>query len=138
MRCFQIPRVNVSCNSGARIGLADDVSKAFRAKFKDPNNPGEGFEYLYVDGDVDKSIKDQIVYETMPNGQLRLKTVIGRKEENIGVENLQGSGLIAGETSTAYDEVPTYCYVTGRSVGIGAYTARLAHRIVQVTIFQKF
>ncbi|KAK6024222.1 carboxyl transferase domain protein [Ostertagia ostertagi] len=39
--------------------------------------------------------------------------------------------MIAGETSAAYDEVPTYCLVTGRTVGIGAYTARLAHRIVQ-------
>lgn len=28
-------------------------------------------------------------------------------------------------------QVPTYCFVTGRSVGIGAYTARLSHRIVQ-------
>ena len=27
--------------------------------------------------------------------------------------------------------MPTYCFVTGRTVGIGAYTARLAHRVVQ-------
>ncbi|KAK6034262.1 carboxyl transferase domain protein [Cooperia oncophora] len=67
----------------------------------------------------------------MPNGLLRLKAVVGKPNETIGVENLQGSGMIAGETSAAYDEVPTYCLVTGRTVGIGAYTARLAHRIVQ-------
>lgn len=42
-----------------------------------------------------------------------------------------GSGAIGGETSRAYREIPTYCYVTGRSVGIGAYTARLARRIIQ-------
>jgi acetyl-CoA carboxylase carboxyltransferase component len=48
------------------------------------------------------------------------------------VENLVGSGLIAGETSAAYKEVPTYCLVTGRAVGIGAYVARLSHRVVQV------
>lgn len=76
-------------------------------------------------------IRDQISYEKLPNGTLKLTSVIGRPNENIGVENLQGSGLIAGETSAAYNEVPTYCFVTGRSVGIGAYTARLAHRIVQ-------
>lgn len=43
-----------------------------------------------------------------------------------------GSGLIAGETTAAYREVPTYCLVTGRAVGIGAYAARLSHRICQV------
>ncbi|KIH68855.1 carboxyl transferase domain protein, partial [Ancylostoma duodenale] len=98
---------------------------------QDPNHPEEGFEYLYVDGCEEESLKGQIVYEKMPNGLLRLKAVVGKQNENIGVENLQGSGMIAGETSAAYDEVPTYCLVTGRTVGIGAYTARLAHRIVQ-------
>ncbi|CAJ0608732.1 unnamed protein product [Cylicocyclus nassatus] len=125
------PRVNVSCNSGARIGLCEDVSKVFRAKFKDPSHPEEGFDYLYVDGSEEESLKEQIVYEKLPNGLLRLKAVIGKQNETIGVENLQGSGMIAGETSAAYEEVPTYCLVTGRTVGIGAYTARLAHRIVQ-------
>lgn len=43
-----------------------------------------------------------------------------------------GSGLIAGETTAAYHEIPTYSLVTGRSVGIGAYAARLSHRICQV------
>lgn len=31
----------------------------------------------------------------------------------IGVENLRGSGMIAGETSRAYDETFTLSYVTG-------------------------
>uniref|UniRef100_A0A8L8K586 Acetyl-CoA carboxylase n=1 Tax=Heligmosomoides polygyrus TaxID=6339 RepID=A0A8L8K586_HELPZ len=130
-RKHKLPRINVSCNSGARIGLCEDISKTFRAKFKDPSHPEEGFEYLYVDASEEQALKDQIVYEKMPNGLLKLKAVVGKPNENIGVENLQGSGLIAGETSAAYDEVPTYCLVTGRTVGIGAYTARLAHRIVQ-------
>lgn len=43
-----------------------------------------------------------------------------------------GSGLIAGESSRGYDEVITYCLVTGRTVGIGAYVARLLKRIIQV------
>jgi acetyl-CoA carboxylase/biotin carboxylase 1 len=45
----------------------------------------------------------------------------------IGVENLRGSGLIAGETSRAYDETFTLSYVTGRSVGIGAYLNRFKY-----------
>lgn len=48
------------------------------------------------------------------------------------MENLVGSGLIAGETSRAYNDVVTYCLVTGRTVGIGAYVARLSRRICQV------
>jgi hypothetical protein len=50
----------------------------------------------------------------------------------IGVENLRGSGMIAGETSRAYDETFTLSYVTGRSVGIGAYLVRLGQRTIQV------
>lgn len=49
-----------------------------------------------------------------------------------GGENLQGSGLIAGETSRAYHEVCTLSYVTGRSVGIGAYLNRLGQRTFQM------
>ncbi|OLP76680.1 Acetyl-CoA carboxylase, partial [Symbiodinium microadriaticum] len=50
----------------------------------------------------------------------------------IGVENLQGSGLIAGETSRAYQETFTLSYITGRSVGIGAYLNRLGQRNIQM------
>merc|ERR1711959_521397 len=50
----------------------------------------------------------------------------------IGVGNLQGSGLIAGETSRAYNEVFTLSYITGRSVGIGAYLNRLGQRTIQM------
>lgn len=52
-------------------------------------------------------------------------------QHGIGVENLSGSGLIAGETSLAYEEVFTITLVTGRSVGIGAYLVRLGQRTVQ-------
>ena len=33
--------------------------------------------------------------------------------------------MIAGETSAAYEDTFTLSYVTGRSVGIGAYINRL-------------
>ncbi|PIO61681.1 carboxyl transferase domain protein [Teladorsagia circumcincta] len=105
---------------------------------KDPNNPEEGFEYLYVDASEEQALKDQIVYEKMPNGLLRLKAVVGKPDENIGVENLQGSGMIAGETSAAYDEVPTYCLVTGRTVPSFPYRRYIGFdsspRLVQFTV----
>ena len=54
------------------------------------------------------------------------------QEDGIGVECLSGSGLIAGETSRAYDEIPTISLVSCRAVGIGAYLVRLGQRVVQV------
>ena len=53
-----------------------------------------------------------------------INDIIGAAD-GIGVENLQGSGLIAGETSLAYQDIFTVTLVTCRSVGIGAYLVRL-------------
>ncbi|CCD73648.1 acetyl-CoA carboxylase [Caenorhabditis elegans] len=130
-REHKLPRVNVSVNSGARIGLSTKISKLVKLQLENEDKPEQGFEYIYIDGEHKAQIEGEVVYEELGNGRLKILAVIGAKNEKIGVENLQGSGLIAGETARAYAEVPTYCYVTGRSVGIGAYTARLAHRIVQ-------
>ena len=60
-----------------------------------------------------------------------LRDVIGCAGADLGVENLRGSGMIAGETSRAYDETFTLTLVTGRTVGIGAYLVRLGHRCIQ-------
>lgn len=66
-------------------------------------------------------------------GEVRYKItdIIGLKD-GLGVENLRGSGMIAGETSRAYDETVTISLVSGRTVGIGAYLVRLGQRVVQV------
>lgn len=48
------------------------------------------------------------------------------------MECLSGSGMIAGETSRAYDDIPTISLVSCRAVGIGAYLVRLGQRVVQV------
>lgn len=53
------------------------------------------------------------------------------QEPDLGVENLMGSGLIAGETSRAYEEIFTLTLVVGRTVGIGAYLVRLGQRTIQ-------
>jgi len=54
------------------------------------------------------------------------------QEDGIGVECLSGSGLVAGETSCAYNDIITMSLVSCRAVGIGAYLVRLGQRIVQV------
>lgn len=58
--------------------------------------------------------------------------IIG-KETDLGVENLKGSGLIAGETSVANNDIFTMTIVLGRTVGIGAYLVRLGQRTIQKT-----
>ena len=63
---------------------------------------------------------------------MKLDDIIGQIH-GIGVENLRGSGMIAGEQSAAYAEAFTLSYVTGRSVGIGAYLCRLGQRNIQMT-----
>lgn len=60
----------------------------------------------------------------------KITDVIGT-EEDLGVENLKGSGLIAGETSVAYNDIFTLTVVLGRTVGIGAYLVRLGQRTIQ-------
>lgn len=145
-RKLKIPRLFIAANSGARIGYAEDIRKLFHLKFLDDSKPEEGFRfvnvvysnncvcpssYLYLNPeDATSEVLKQIEY-TEVDGKYRLDAIIG-KENDLGVENLVGSGLIAGESSRAYNEVPTYCLVTGRAVGIGAYVARLLRRIVQV------
>jgi len=126
-----LPRVYIACNAGARIGLVDELKPKFQVKFIDDASPTKGFEYLYL-SDAD--------YGALPEGTVNahkvdegwaIDDIIGTNH-GIGVENLRGSGMIAGETSKAYDEIFTLSYVTGRSVGIGAYLVRLGQRIIQM------
>lgn len=63
---------------------------------------------------------------------LILSFALEGKEDGLGVENLRGSGMIAGETSQAYEEIVTFSMVSCRAIGIGAYLVRLGQRIVQV------
>ncbi|KAI1717267.1 carboxyl transferase domain-containing protein [Ditylenchus destructor] len=131
-RKHKMPRVYLAANSGARIGFAQDVKKKLNVVWNDSQKPEDGFQSLCVDCDnADDPVLKQIEHSKTKDGRYKIDAVIG-KENDIGVENLVGSGLIAGETSAAFKEVPTYCLVTGRAVGIGAYAARLAQRICQV------
>lgn len=60
----------------------------------------------------------------------RITDVIGL-EDGLGVECLSGSGAIASAYSRAFREGLTITLVSGRSVGIGAYLARLGRRCIQ-------
>lgn len=130
-RKLKIPRVYIACNAGARIGLVDELKPLLKLKLTDPNQPNKGFDYLYLtDEDYESIPSGAVIAKKVPEGWA-LTDVIGTKG-GIGVENLQGSGKIAGESSRAYDETFTLSYVTGRSVGIGAYLVRLGQRVIQM------
>mmetsp|Transcript_36979 Transcript_36979/g.89793 ORF Transcript_36979/g.89793 Transcript_36979/m.89793 type:complete len:2085 (+) Transcript_36979:524-6778(+) len=126
-----LPRLYISCNAGARIGLVDELKSKINIKFVDPMNPSKGFEYLYLTEADYKALPEGTVIANKVNEGYAITDVIGTNH-GIGVENLQGSGKIAGETSAAYDEIFTLSYVTGRSVGIGAYLVRLGQRVIQM------
>ncbi|TYZ66264.1 hypothetical protein PybrP1_008196 [[Pythium] brassicae (nom. inval.)] len=135
-RAKGVPRLFFSANAGARIGMAESIKALYQVCWKDASDPVKGFEYLYLtpadyarlsaDGAVNAELR------TTPTGEERyvLRDIVGR-EADLGVENLRGSGTIAGETARAYQEVFTLTYACGRSVGIGAYLVRLGHRTVQ-------
>lgn len=135
----KIPRLYVSANSGARIGLANEPLDLYKVKFV-KDDPSKGFEYLYLDdaglaalnakGAAGSVITSPIQAEDGTRHHV-LTDIIGL-QQGLGVECLSGSGLIAGETSRATQEVFTATIVTGRSVGIGAYLARLGERVIQV------
>lgn len=76
--------------------------------------------------------KDSSPQVELPSSEIRhvLTGIVGQ-EDGLGVENLSGSGLIAGAYARAYQETFTLTYVTGRTVGIGAYLARLGQRCIQ-------
>ncbi len=115
----RVPRLYMAANSGARIGLAEGIKKAFKVAFKNPSNPESGFDFLYVNkSDYERlgvAQKELIAESATVNGEevFKITDIIG-SEPDLGVENLKGSGLIAGETSLAYDDVFTLTIVLGR------------------------
>nr|BAA11238.1 acetyl-coenzyme A carboxylase [Schizosaccharomyces pombe] len=134
-----IPRIYLAANSGARIGVADEIVPLFNIAWVDPDSPEKGFDYIYLTPEAYERLQkenpnilttEEVVTET---GELRHKitTIIG-SSEGLGVECLRGSGLIAGVTSRAYNDIFTCTLVTCRAVGIGAYLVRLGQRAVQI------
>ncbi|KYN96281.1 putative biotin carboxylase subunit of acetyl CoA carboxylase [Plasmodium gaboni] len=132
----KIPRIYISCNSGARIGLYNFLMDKIRIEWKDEQKKELGYKYIYITENVKEKIdKEDIIFltEIIENNEKRyiIDGIVGNLKNPVGVENLRGSGLIAGETSKAYEEIFTLSYVTGRSVGIGAYLVRLGKRTIQ-------
>jgi acetyl-CoA carboxylase/biotin carboxylase 1 len=70
-----LPRIYVACNSGARIGLVENLKPKFKIAWKDESNPVLGFEYLYL------SEED---YNALPSGTVnahKKQVVVNSKAE---------------------------------------------------------
>jgi acetyl-CoA carboxylase/biotin carboxylase 1 len=130
----KLPLVYLAANSGARIGVAEEVRACFRVGWSEETTPDHGFQYLYLTPEDHKRIGSSVISHEIKlnSGEIRwvIQDVIGQ-DDGLGVENLSGSGAIAGAFSKAYQETFTLTYVTGRTVGIGAYLARLGMRCIQ-------
>lgn len=104
---LKIPRIHIGANSGARIGLAEEIRSLFRVGWVDNGDMEKGHKYLYLTPDdfmkvsAFNSVRAELIDE---GGEARYKiTAIIGKEDGLGVENLRCSGMIAGETSRAYN-----------------------------------
>ncbi|CAF4335330.1 unnamed protein product, partial [Rotaria sp. Silwood2] len=136
-RLERVPRIYIAANSGARIGLAEELKFLYRIAWNDPKDIDKGIQYLYLTSEDYARVSHMNCVRTETihhdDGEIRYKIIdIIGKENSIGVENLRGSGMIAGETSFAYNVIPTISLVTCRAVGIGAYLVRLGSRVIQV------
>lgn len=135
-RQLGIPRIYFSANSGARIGLAEEVKALFKIAWADDNEPEKGFKYIYLTPDDYarlaplNSVKTSLI-EDRGESRYKITDIIG-KDDGLGVENLKHAGMIAGETSRAYDEIVTISIVSCRAIGIGAYLLRLGQRVIQI------
>ncbi|KAK4489931.1 hypothetical protein RD792_000579 [Penstemon davidsonii] len=133
--CTQkLPLIYLAANSGARIGVAEEVKSCFKVGWSDETNPERGFQYVYLTPEDYARMETSVIAHELKlsSGETRwvIDSIVG-KEDGLGVENLTGSGAIASAYSRAYNETFTLTYVTGRTVGIGAYLARLGMRCIQ-------
>lgn len=115
----KIPFVYLSGTAGARIGMNKEL-------LKDIQVSKDGSSYLYVT-DIEK-YKYFTEYTKLSENEYRIDAIVN---DGIGVDNLAGSALIAGEMARAYKEIPTITYVFNHSTGIGVYLARLSGRVIQ-------
>lgn len=135
----RLPLVYLAANSGARVGLAAEVKACLQVEWSVPADPSKGPAYLWLADEDYKAIisrspgavrADPVPAPDGSGTRWRLTDVIG-SEDGLGVENLSGSGAIASAYCKAFREGFTLTLVSGRTVGIGAYLARLGRRCIQ-------
>jgi len=113
-RALGIPRIYIAANSGARIGLAEEIKHLFQVAWVDNSDPEKGYKYIYLTPDdfqkvsAANSVRTKLIDEH-GEARYRITDIIG-KEDGLGVENLRHSGMIAGESSQAYNVIRFILY----------------------------
>ena len=85
------------------------MKQLFRIAWEDKTEPEKGFKYIYLSPDDYarlaplNSVKATLI-DDEGESRYKITDIIG-KEDGFGVENLKYAGMIAGETSRAYDQV---------------------------------
>lgn len=118
----RMPFVFVASNSGAEIKINEMVKFAVQPHIVD----GE-FQYLFLSRDNYELYKEEVIGEFRPEFDHYEIICVN----NPGIINLDGSALLVAEMARARNEIMTITFVIDRTVGVGAYLARLSERIVQ-------
>lgn len=131
------PRVDRQIVSQINLPSRSFVSFPLEPPIHHSSSLLQGFSYLYLTTEDYRKVNQlnavrvELVEDSDLGPHYKILDIFG-KEHGIGVENLQGSAAIAGETSRAYEDIITISLVSCRSIGIGAYLVRLGQRVIQV------
>lgn len=79
-RKLKIPRVYISANSGARIGLAEEVKSLFKIAWEDNSEPDKGFRYVRFMN----RCKNYSYFCSCPNAQILKKNHMCRFFDPLG------------------------------------------------------
>ena len=106
-----LPRIYLSANSGARLGLAEEIKHLFRVAWKDVNDPDKGFNYLYLAPEDYKkvsaanSVHAELI-EDCGESRYKLKDIIGEILMDVIYDIFSNSSV--DFTSTAF---VNYCFL---------------------------
>ena len=82
-RKLGIPFIYLAANSGARLGLAEEIKPLFQVAWEDPSDPDKGFKYLYLTPDDFRKVSAQNsvhaeLIDDCSEARYKILTVIGR------------------------------------------------------------
>ncbi len=121
-RTMKLPFVFIASNSGAEIKVNETVKYELKPYIVDNN-----LRYLYLEPDEFTKYENEVSGEYVSNKNHYKITRVN----NPGLINLDGSALLVSEMAKARNDIMTITFVVERTVGVGAYLARLSERIVQ-------
>ena len=76
-----LPRVYIASNSGARIGLVEELKPYFKVAWNDASNPSLGFKYLYLTPED---------YANFPEGTVNAREVTENGETRMQLDDIIG------------------------------------------------